>query len=64
MFVAFETRNGFRSRYDGAPQFTTAQEVADYYNANGGFAEVDEEHNAVDVFTRGGIVLTFEEVEG
>lgn len=40
--------------------FASIPEAVAHFTAAGGYAEADADHDAADVFTKGGIVLTVE----
>jgi hypothetical protein len=40
--------------------FASLEAAVAHFAALGGFAEIDEDNNAADVFTKGGIILTVE----
>jgi hypothetical protein len=60
MYASYETCPvTFAKRLTGET-FATLGEAVIFHTYAGGFAEIDADHDAADVFTRGGVVLGIE----
>lgn len=62
MYGAFEqtTPRSPKRRVMVELSFASLDDAVAHFSALGGFAEIDPDHDAADVFTTGGVILTVE----